>query len=96
MNVNQPNRSALGSSTATARARTAPVYSPAESPDSASDGHLDELVRSLCALAAESPERQAKIERLMRAYASGNLQVDAEATAGAMVDEAFSSRWALR
>jgi anti-sigma28 factor (negative regulator of flagellin synthesis) len=49
------------------------------------------LVRSLCALAADSPERQAKIQSLMRAYATGGLQVDAEATASAMIDDAFSS-----
>jgi len=60
------------------------------------DGHLAELVRSLCALAADSPERQAKIQSLMRDYATGNLQVDAEATAGAMIDDAFSSRWVRR
>jgi anti-sigma28 factor (negative regulator of flagellin synthesis) len=96
MNVNEPNRSTSSSSAATVRARTAPACSPAELPDSASDGHLDELVRSLCALAADSPERQAKIRGLMRAYATGNLRVDAEATAGAIVDDAISSRWALR
>ena len=90
MNVNEPNRSASSSSAATARARTE------ESPGSASDGHLAELVRSLCALAADSPERQAKIQSLMRAYAAGNLQVDAEATASAIIDDAFNSRWARR
>ena len=90
MNVSEPNASALSSSAATARARTE------ESPASTADGHLAELVRSLCALAADSPERQAKIQSLMRAYATGNLQVDAEATASAMIDDAFSSRWARR
>jgi anti-sigma28 factor (negative regulator of flagellin synthesis) len=90
MNVNEPNRSASSSSAATARARTE------ESPASASDKDLAELVRSLCALAADSPERQAKIQSLMRAYATGNLQVDAEATASAMIDDAFNSRWTVR
>jgi anti-sigma28 factor (negative regulator of flagellin synthesis) len=89
MNVNQPNRSASSSSAAAARART-------EEPAFASDRDLGELVRNLCALAADSPERQAKIQDLMRAYASGNLQVDAEATASAMIDDAFSSRWTRR
>jgi anti-sigma28 factor (negative regulator of flagellin synthesis) len=88
MNVNQPNRST--SSAATARARTE------ESPASELDGDLAELVRSLCALAADSPERQAKIQSLMRAYATGTLQVDAEATAGAMIDDVFNSRLVLR
>jgi anti-sigma28 factor (negative regulator of flagellin synthesis) len=103
MNVNEPNRSASSSSAATARARqsaqTEPARfpgSPEESPVSTSDGHLAELVRSLCALAADSPERQAKIQGLMRAYATGTLHVDAEATAGAMIDDAFRSRLMLR
>jgi anti-sigma28 factor (negative regulator of flagellin synthesis) len=86
MNVNEPNRSVSSSSAATARARTE------EPPAFASDGHLAELVRNLCALAADSPERQAKIQSLMRAYATGNLQVDAEATASAIIDDAFNSR----
>jgi anti-sigma28 factor (negative regulator of flagellin synthesis) len=86
MNVNEPNRFASSSSAATARARTE------ESAASASDRDLGELVRNLCALAADSPERQAKIQDLMRAYAAGNLQVDAAATASAMIDDAFSPR----
>jgi len=90
MNLNEPNRSVSSSSAATARARSE------ESAASTSDRDLAELVRSLCALAADSPERQAKIQDLMRAYATGNLQVEAEATASAMIDDAFSSRWAPR
>jgi len=90
MNLNEPNRFVSSSSAATARARSE------ESAASTSDRDLAELVRSLCALAADSPERQAKIQDLMRAYATGNLQVDAEATASAMIDDAFSSRWAPR
>jgi anti-sigma28 factor (negative regulator of flagellin synthesis) len=84
MNVNEPKLSSAGSSTATARARLSDPY--------AEDFHLAELLRSLRSLAAESPERQAKIERLMRAYAAGDLQVDAEATASAIIDDAVVSR----
>ena len=90
MNVNEPTRSASSSSAATARARAEAL------PASTSDRDLAELVRSLCALAADSPERQAKIQNLMRAYATGNLQVDAEATASAIMDDAFHSRWTRR
>lgn len=90
MNVSEPNPSASSSSAAAARARTE------ESQASAADGHLAELVRNLCALAADSPERQAKIQGLMRAYAMGKLQVDAEATASAIIDDALSSRWVRR
>jgi anti-sigma28 factor (negative regulator of flagellin synthesis) len=91
MNLNEPNPSVSSSSAATARARQ-----PEGAAGSASDGHLAELLRSLRSLAADSPERQAKIEGLMRAYASGDLRVDAEATASAMIDEAFSPRFTLR
>jgi anti-sigma28 factor (negative regulator of flagellin synthesis) len=88
MNVSEPNRTTSGSSAATARARTE------EATASSSDRDLAELVRSLCALAADSPERQAKIQSLMHAYATGSLHVDAEATASAIIDDAFASRWA--
>jgi anti-sigma28 factor (negative regulator of flagellin synthesis) len=90
VNVNQPNRSASNSSAAAARARTE------EAPASALDQDLAQLTRNLCALAADSPERQAKIQSLMRAYATGTLQVDTEATASAMIDDAFGSRWTRR
>jgi len=56
------------------------------------DFHLAELVRTLRSLAGDSPERQAKMEGLMRAYASGQLHVDAEATASAMIDDAMLPR----
>ncbi len=84
MNVNDSNRSSLGSSAATVRAPLADPY--------AGDFHLAELVRTLRSLAGDSPERQAKIEGLMKAYASGELQVDAEATASAIIDESLSAR----
>ena len=53
------------------------------------DVHLSELVRSLRSLASESPERQHRIEELARAHAGGSYQVDAEATASAMIDDAM-------
>jgi anti-sigma28 factor (negative regulator of flagellin synthesis) len=81
MNVNDPNRTSLGSSAATAPARFQDLC--------AGDSHLAELVRTLRSLVGDSPERQAKMERLMRAYAKGELQVDAEATASAMIDDAL-------
>ena len=84
MNVNDTNRSSLGSSAATARAPLADAY--------AGDFHLAELVRTLRSLVADSPERQAKMEGLMRAYAAGELRVDAEATASAMIDDAMVPR----
>jgi flagellar biosynthesis anti-sigma factor FlgM len=53
------------------------------------DVHLSELVRSLRSLAADSPERQAKIEQLARSYATGNYRVDANATASSMIDDSM-------
>jgi len=55
---------------------------------SGDDFHLSELVRSLRSLAADSPERQERLERIARACASGTYQVDAEATAGKIIDDA--------
>ena len=53
------------------------------------DIHLSELVRSLRSLAADSPERQARIEQIARAYANGTYQVDAQATASGIIDDAL-------
>jgi flagellar biosynthesis anti-sigma factor FlgM len=53
------------------------------------DVHLSELVRSLRSLAADSPERQERIEQLARAYAAGTYQVDAEATASKIIDDSL-------
>ena len=65
------------------------AQSPRGSSDAAHDDvHLSELVRSLRSLAADSPERQERIEQIARAYANGTYQVDAEATAAKIVDDA--------
>ena len=53
------------------------------------DVHLSELVRSLRSLAADSPERQARIEKITRAYADGTYRPDPQATADAIIDHAF-------
>jgi flagellar biosynthesis anti-sigma factor FlgM len=57
---------------------------------SSDDIHLSELVRSLRSLAADSPERQARIEQIARSYASGTYQVNAQATASKIIDDAHS------
>lgn len=102
MKVNDPNLSPAGATGAahaseTARAKAAERSAVVQATNTAStdaasgisgdDVHLSELVRSLRSLAAESPERQAKIEHLARAYASGSYRVDAEATASAIIQE---------
>jgi len=84
MNVNEPKRTSSGASAAAARATLSDA--------STDDLHLAELVRSLRSLVADSPERQAKMEGLMRAYANGELRVDAEATASAIIDDAVLAR----
>jgi flagellar biosynthesis anti-sigma factor FlgM len=56
------------------------------------DVHLSELVKSLRSLAAESPERQNKLESLARSYASGSYAVDTGATASKIIDDSFKSQ----
>ena len=53
------------------------------------DVHLSELVRSLRSLAADSPERQERLEQIARAYANGTYQVDADATASKIIDDSL-------
>ena len=55
---------------------------------SSDDVHLSELVKNLRSLAAESPERQAKLESLARSYASGSYSVNPAATASKIIDDA--------
>jgi flagellar biosynthesis anti-sigma factor FlgM len=95
MKVNDSNLAAQGSaSTAPApqTQRAAPASANSSTSPSSSapsdDVHLSELVRNLRSLASESPERQNKIEQLTRSYASGSYQVDAQATAGAIIGDA--------
>ena len=59
---------------------------------SGDDVHLSELVRSLRSLVADSPERQQRIEQIARAYAQGAYKMDAEATAGKLIDDARKYR----
>ena len=59
---------------------------------SGDDVHLSELVRSLRSLVADSPERQQRIEQIARAYAQGAYQMDAEATAGELIEDARKYR----
>jgi flagellar biosynthesis anti-sigma factor FlgM len=55
------------------------------------DVHLSELVKNLRSLAADSPERQAKLESLARSYANGSYQVDAGASASKIIDDAIKA-----
>ena len=55
------------------------------------DVHLSELVKNLRSLAADSPERQAKLESLARSYANGSYKVDAGASASKIIDDAIKA-----
>ena len=99
MKVNDPNSlvpKGPAASTAPAIAQTNKTSSvTSRSGDSAvqsssgDDVHLSELVRVLRSLAADSPERQAHIEQIARTYAQGNYQVDTQATANGIIDDAI-------
>ena len=100
MKVNNQNLSTLAQTTLaqteasraqeTSRAASNGRPTAASSTTSGDDVHLSELVRSLRSLATESPERQAHIEQLARAHANGTYQVDAQAVAGKVIDDAIS------
>ena len=66
--------------------KQAPRAGPEGAPD---DFHLSELVRNLRSLAADSPERQARLEQIARACANGTYRVDAEATASRLIDDSL-------
>jgi flagellar biosynthesis anti-sigma factor FlgM len=98
MKINDPNLAPLGSP-GTAKTQEAKAPAPGtrtatslNSAPASNDGvHLSELVRSLRSLAADSPERQERIEQLARSYANGTYKVDAHATASKIIDDAVKS-----
>lgn len=98
MKVNDPNLAGLGglnpvSTGKTARAgRTAPAReSAAVAPqgDAADGVQLSGLAQKLQSLAADSPDRDARVEQLARAYAQGTYQVDPQQTASGVIDDAL-------
>jgi flagellar biosynthesis anti-sigma factor FlgM len=97
MKVNSTNLSTPASAEALGTQPTGPTGQTASSSNAAAassaapsdDIHLSELVRSLRSLAADSPERQARMEQIARSYASGTYQVDAQATASTIIDDAL-------
>ena len=93
MKVNDRNLSSGGSATASRMQKTVRTSTADGSGATVSDDvHLAELVRSLRSLAADSPERQARIEELARSVANGTHQVNAEATASGIIDEALGPK----
>ena len=93
MKISDPNltpagSSGIGGTSGPAAAARAAATTSAAKTSPGDDVHLSELVRSLRSLAADSPERQTKIEALARTHASGAYRVDAHATAAAIVLDA--------
>jgi flagellar biosynthesis anti-sigma factor FlgM len=97
MKVNDPNLSSLASTGASGAQQTGRTGQAARTADASAAGvaapsddiHLSELVRSLRSLAADSPERQSRIEQIARAYAGGTYQVNAQATAAGIITDAL-------
>jgi anti-sigma28 factor (negative regulator of flagellin synthesis) len=97
MKVSDPNLSSLAAAeaakTQVAKAAAAGAgASRSSEPTGASNGddvHLSELVRSLRTLAADSPERQAYVDKIAQVYAKGAYRVDTAATAGKIIDDAL-------
>lgn len=93
MKVNDPNVQGLGGAAPAGGAK--PVQagrSPAGGTPKAGefDGvHLSSLARALRSLETDSPERQARVESLARAYAAGSYRADAQMTAGSLIDDAL-------
>lgn len=92
VNTSGVNTGAVGGPHQTARAAAAAAGTSSSTGGSNAndDVHLSELVRTLRSLAADSPERQARIEHLARSYASGNYQADPQATADGLINDNFS------
>lgn len=70
----------------------AELQTPSVASGADDDVHLSELVRSLRSLVADSPERQERIEQIARACAEGAYKMDADGTAGKLVDDALKYR----
>ena len=96
MKANDPNLSSLAA-TGTSRTQTARSTGAGQNiaqnltsgaGASSDDIHLSELVRSLRAMAPDSPDRQARIEQIARDYSNGTYRVDAHATASKIIDDA--------
>lgn len=97
MTVNNSTLASLGSAGAARSPETdnaqqtgRPTSSGVAAGQTSDDVHLSELVRSLRSLASESPDRQQRMEQLARAHAAGAYQVNAEATASAIIDDALA------
>ncbi len=102
MKINDPNLVGSGvTSTGVSKSgqtgRTAPAGKPytgqVVDPDGDADGvQLSSLVQSLGNLDAESPDRQAQVDALAKAYASGSYRADADKTAAGIINDALGGQ----
>jgi flagellar biosynthesis anti-sigma factor FlgM len=99
MKINDPNTlgpgvTSTGVSKSGQTGRSVPVGGrpDAEHPTPNTDGdgvQLSGLAQGLTGLDAESPERQAQVEALAKAYADGTYAVDPDKTAAGIIDDAL-------
>lgn len=101
MKINDPNLVGTGvTSTGVSKSgqteRSAPASRPdagQSTPNADGDGvQLSGLAQSLNGLDAESPERDAKVEALAKAYADGTYNVDPDKTAAGIIDDALGGQ----
>jgi flagellar biosynthesis anti-sigma factor FlgM len=99
MKVNDPNiqgPSGLGTtgvSKPSQTGRTGVTGGPAAPAGDSGDGvELSGLAQALRSLDVDSPERQAKVDALAKSYAQGNYKVDADATAGGIIQDALDNK----
>ncbi len=99
MKVNDPNLqgpsglSSTGVSKPAQTGRTGASNAPNASVGDSGDGvELSGLAQSLRSLDVDSPERQAQVDALAKTYAQGNYKVDANATAGGIIQDALNNK----
>ena len=99
MKVNDPNLQGLGAlgsagvSKPSQTSRTAGSGGPVSPSGDGRDGvELSGLAQALRSLDVDSPERQAKVDALAKTYAQGNYQVDADTTAGGIIQDALDHK----
>ncbi|MEO5925500.1 MAG: flagellar biosynthesis anti-sigma factor FlgM [Bryobacteraceae bacterium] len=99
MKVNDPNLlgpgglASTGVSKPAQTGRTGAAGAPVAPAGDSGDGvELSGLAQSLRSLDIDSPERQAQVDALAKAYAQGNYKVDADATAGGIIQDALKNQ----
>jgi flagellar biosynthesis anti-sigma factor FlgM len=97
MKINDPNLVGSGvTSTGVSKSgRTSVATGKPEAGQISSNGdgdgvQLSDLAQRLQSLDADSPEREAKVQALAKAYADGSHSVDPDKTAAGIIDDALA------